>query len=97
MTEGLVVRECRDLHDIEAIEATMPTGRNEFHRQRFEHGAGSTYLLAWLDDEPAIGLYLALGYRRHSNVRPVDEWEWTDDHGVVHPVADACEYWTIDL
>ena len=175
MTDGLVVRACRDLDDIGAIEATMPTGRSEFHRGRFEHGDGSTYLLAWLDgrpvghalclreskypevtamlgrvpevsglgvldearrrgvgralmtaahdraraagagmaglaaglsiagkavdadDEPAIGLYLALGYRLHPTLRPVDEWAWTDDDGVVHPVADPCEYWTIDL
>lgn len=166
MTERLVVRVCGSLDDVAAIEATMPTGSSEFHRQRFERGDGSAYLLAWLDgrpvghvlwlreskypevtaalgripevnglgvaekfrrrgvgralmaeaharawavgagmaglavdaeNEPAIGLYLALGYRRHPTLRPLDEWEWTDDDGVVHPVADPCEYWTIDL
>ncbi len=49
------------------------------------------------DNEPAVGLYQALGFRRHPTVDPVDEWTWIDDLGAEHVERDRCTYWSRGL
>jgi ribosomal protein S18 acetylase RimI-like enzyme len=49
------------------------------------------------DNEPAVGLYRALGFRRHPTVDPVDEWTWIDESGIKHVERDSCTYWSRGL
>lgn len=46
------------------------------------------------DNEPAVRLYVSLGFERHPTLEPVDVWTWTDDEGVEHEERDPCTYWT---
>ena len=64
----VVVRPCRSLADVAAVEDSMPTGPSAFHRERFERRGGSTYLLAW-DGELAVGHVLVTTESKYPEVR----------------------------
>ena len=64
----LIVRPCRSLTDVAAVEAALPTGASEFHRQRYERQDGSTYLLAWADDV-VVGHVLVTPESKYDEVR----------------------------
>lgn len=46
------------------------------------------------ENQPALALYRALGFRRHPDVDPVDVWTWIDEAGVEHEERDRCSYWS---
>jgi GNAT superfamily N-acetyltransferase len=64
----VTVRPCASLLDVAALEATVPTGASEFHRQRFEREDGSVYLAAWLGDR-AVGSVLVTPESKYAEVR----------------------------
>lgn len=57
-------------------------------------GGSRLGLAVELANTPAVTLYRSLGFRRHSDVAPIDVWSWTDEGGVEHVERDACTYWT---
>jgi ribosomal protein S18 acetylase RimI-like enzyme len=46
------------------------------------------------ENQPALALYRALGFRRHLDLDPVDVWTWIDEAGVEHEERDRCSYWS---
>jgi len=158
----IVVGQCRQ-RDLAALEHQLPTGRNHYHEARYRRQSQgvSTYLIAYVGDEPvgsgevmwqgakepevrdrvpdcpeingltvvperqsqgigttiiraaeqlavrhghhrigmgvddqnvrAAALYVRLGYQ-DTGCRYLDRYQYIDDHGVRHEVADPCRF-----
>lgn len=80
---AIMVTPCTSSADVDAIEATAPTGRSAFHRKRFGRTDGSVYLLAWLDGL-AVGHVLVTPESKYADViRQVGRFPEVNALGVV--------------